>query len=335
MSWRDLLQKQDETVVLPWIAGRELRSKDRVFNVDGRLPREPGWNAFRIQGRTARLLAGDEARPFLENCESPPGPLDFHITGYLVGDRLVRDDVTVDPDPSKISEHSEPVWFVEDGIDRFTRVRAGRVFKDGPLFYEGMEFPLGPEDEVQRAYQDRKASLSDIKAVVPALDAAFRMETWRRSEVERLRAEAEERRRKEEEELRKAEQRKELQEKLGDGAGRRAMAAVDFDAAAKAALAVGGAEFLDARPSRNRGEMIVTFRMLNRRFECTCDRNTLQLIDSGICLIDHATGEKGDKYFTLESFPTVIRQADRERRLVVFRHVDGGDDRDDREDWDD
>lgn len=332
MGWKELLQKQDETVVLPWIAGRELRSKDRVFHIDGRLPREPGWNAFRVHGRTAKLLQGDEAKPFLENCESPPGPLDFHITGYLVGDRIVRDDAVVDPDPARISEHSEPVWFVEDGLDRFTRVRAGRVFKDGPLFYEGMEFPLGPEDEVQRAYQDRKPSVADVKTVVPALDAAFRMESWRRSEVERLRAEAEERRRKEEAERALAEQRRELAEKLGDGAGRRAMAAVDFDAAAKAALAVGGAEFLDARPSRNRGEMIVTFRLGVRRFECTCDAVTLQLIDSGICLIDHATGEKGDKYFTLESFPTVIRQAEREHRLVVFRHVDGGDDR---EDWDD
>jgi hypothetical protein len=325
MGWRDHLQKEDEHIVLPWLGGREIRSKDRVFQLEGPLPKEFGWHKFHVLRRTVRTYSSAD----------PPDDLQFKVTGYLVGDRLVRDDAMVDSDPAKISEHSEPVWFVEDGIDRFTRVRAGRVFKDGPLFFEGQEFPLGPEDEVQRAYQDRAASLDGVKGVVPALDAAFRMESWRRSEVERLRAEAEERRRREEAERAKAEQRKELAEKLGDGAGRRAMAAVDFDAAAKAALAVGGAEFLDARKSRNRGEMIVTFRMGARRFECTCDELTLQLIDSGICLIDHATGEKGDKYFTLESFPTVIRQAEREHRLVVFRHVDGGDDRDDREDWDD
>jgi hypothetical protein len=329
-----MLQKEDEVIVLPWTAGRELRSRDRVFHIQGKLPHEPGWNVFSVQGRKAKLLEGEEAKLRAEQNVMPPGSLDFEVTGYLVGDRLVRDDAQVDPDPAKIAGQSEQVWFVEEGLDRFTRVSAGRVHEDGPLIYAGMEFPLGPEDEVQRAFQDRKAAVSDIKGVVPALDAAFRMETWRRAETERLRAEAEERRRREEEQRRLEEQRRELQEKLGDGADRRAMAPVDFEAAAKAALAVGGAEYLDSRASRNRNEMVVTFRFLDRRFECTCDKNTLQLIDSGICLIDHATGEKGDKYFTLESFPAVIAQAHRERRLVVFRHVDGGYERD-QEDWDD
>ncbi len=321
MGWKDFLQKDDESIVLAWTGGREVRSKDRVFQLEGRLPREFGWFRFHLLRRTLRLMEPAE-----------PGETYFQVTGYLVGDRLVRDDAVVDPNPATIAQQSEPVLLVEEGLDRFTRLRAGRAFEGGPLIYSAMEFPLGPEDEVTRAFQDRKPSVSDIKGVVPALDAAFRMESWRRVETERLRAEAAERRRKEEEERRKEEQRRELVEKLGDGAGRRAMAAVDFDAAAKAALAVGGAEFLDSRPSRNRNEMVVTFRLGQRRFECTCDKLTLQLIDSGICLIDHATGEKGDTYFTLESFPAVIRQAERERRLVVFRHVDGGDDR---EDWDD
>lgn len=332
MGWQDLLQKENEVIVLPWIAGRELRSTDRVFSIKGRLPEEPGWNAFQINGRSARLLVGDDAKSVLDVCASPPGTLYYHVTGYLVGDRLVRDDAVVDPDPTKIVDDSEQVWFVDDGIDRFTRVRAGRVHEGGPLLYEGMEFPLGPEDEVQKFFQDRKPSLFEVKGVIPALDAAFRMETWQRSETERRRAEAEEARRREEARLAAEEKRAELQKQIGDGAGRRALAAVDFDAAARAALAVGGAEFLDARKSRQKGEMVVTFRMMNRRFECTCDALTLQIIDSGICLINHATNERGDTYFTLESFPPVIREAERDRKLVVFRHVDGGDDR---EDWDD
>jgi hypothetical protein len=334
MGWRDHLQKEEETVVLPWFAGREIRSADRVFNIQGKLPREPGWNTFSVKGRTARLLEGEEAKLRAEQNVLPPGSLQSEVSGYLVGDRFIRDDAVVDPDPARIAEQSEQIWFVEEGLDRFTRVEAGRVHEGGPLIFAGMAFPLGPEDEVTRAFQDRKPSVSDIKGVVPALDAAFRMESWRRSETERLRAEAEERRRREEEQRRREEQRQELVRQLGDGAGRRAMAAVDFDAAARAALQVGGAEFLDARQSRNRNEMVVTFRFHNRRFECTCDRFTLQIIDAGICLVNHATGEKGDAYFTLESFPAVIAQAERERRLVVWRHVDGVDDRD-REDWDD
>jgi hypothetical protein len=40
-----------------------------------------------------------------------------------------------------------------------------------------------------------------------------------------------------------------------------------------------------------------------------------------VCLIDHATGIKGDTWYTLESLPGVIRQADRQGVLVVFRRV--------------
>jgi hypothetical protein len=33
------------------------------------------------------------------------------------------------------------------------------------------------------------------------------------------------------------------------------------------------------------------------------------------------SGFKGDDLFTLESLPVVVIQAQRERRLVIFRHV--------------
>jgi hypothetical protein len=35
--------------------------------------------------------------------------------------------------------------------------------------------------------------------------------------------------------------------------------------------------------------------------------------------VDHRTGEKGDTKFTLESLPGVVREAEREGVLVVFR----------------
>jgi hypothetical protein len=98
------------------------------------------------------------------------------------------------------------------------------------------------------------------------------------------------------------------------------MALEDFGEAARAALAVGGATYLDHRPAY-RGEMAVRFRFIGRRFECTCDQRTLRIIDSGICLQDHDTGDRGDHLLTLESLPGTIMQADREGKLVVFRHV--------------
>lgn len=313
MGWKDLLQKNDETIVLPWLGGRSLRSGPRTWTIDGRLPREHGWHKFTITGRKAAWSSVSND-PLVE-------VLTDVVRGYLVGDHLVRDDARVDPDPKKLTSYSEPVALVEQGLDRFVRVSAGRTHEGGHLVFVGQEMPLGPEEEVLQAFLDEKSSVLDVKGVSPALDAAFRMETWRRAEAERVRQELERQRQEEEERRAREERRQQLVRQLGDAAGRREMAAVDFDAAARAALAVGGAQFLDSRQSPRREEKIVRFRFLNRRFECVCDAKTLRIIDSGICLIDHDTGEKGDTRFTLESLPGVIAQAEREHKLVIFRHV--------------
>jgi hypothetical protein len=313
MGWRDLLQKAGETLVSPWVGGRILRHGERTWTIDGELPEEHGWYTFEVTGRKATVT---------DAAENPSGALGHCVRGYLVGDRILGDEVRVDPDPAKIVGCSEPVHLLEPGLDRFARVAAGRMFEGGPLVYDGQEMPFGPEEAVLQAFLDGKESVDDVPAVPPALDAAFRMEAYRRRQA-RERREALERQRREEEERRAAEERrKALFEQLGDGHGRRTMAQVDFGEAARAALAVGGAVYLDHRKAHARGEMVVRFRLNGRRFECTCDARTLRIIDSGICLIDHGTGEKGDAYFTLESLPAVIEQAERERRLVVFRHAD-------------
>jgi hypothetical protein len=314
MGWRDLLQATDEKLTSPWLGGRSLRSGEREWGIEGKLPAEQGWYTFKLTGRKARV--GEPSDP-------NPNALKHIVKGYLVGDRIVPDDARVDLDPGKIVRYSEPVSLVELGLDRFVRVSAGRIFEDGPLIYQGPEMPLGPEDEVLKAFEDESASVDNIRGVPPALDAAFRMERWQRIEAARRRAELERQRREEEEKRQKEERRKQIAEKLGDGAGRREMAQVDFAEAAKAALAVGGAHYLDHRKARGRGEMVLKFRLQNRRFEAVCDEKTLRIIDSGICLIDHDDGDKKyDNYLTLESLPAVILEAIRTHKLVVFRHVD-------------
>ncbi len=311
MGWRDLLKDTPEWVVLPWLGGRSLHGPC-VWKIEGRLPPEHGWYRFEVKGRKAF-----DPQP----AESDPEILeDGQIIGYLVGDHVVPDGVRCDPDPAKITGYAEKVYLLEPGLDRFARVRAGRVFGEGPLVYYDLEFPIGPEDAVLAAYEDRKESVADIKEVTPALDAAFRMETHQRAQAEARRAELERLRRLEEERRAREERRRRLVERLGDGAGRREMAQVDFGEAARAALVVGGAELLDHRPHRVRGEHVVRYRLDRQRFECVCD-DRLRIIDSGICLTDHRTNEKGDTYFTLESLPGVVRQAIREHRLVVYRHV--------------
>jgi hypothetical protein len=315
MGWKDLLQTGDETLVSPWIEGRVLRQGDRTWTIDGRLPKEQGWYTFKLANRRATMQGPTD---------NPGGTLKHVKRGYLVGDRFVEDTVRVDPDPAKIIQFSEAIHLVEPGLDRFARVAAGRMCEDGQLVFEGQEMPLGPEEGVLAAFQDDKNSVDDIPGVPPALDAAFRMEAWQRVEAQRRRAELERQRLLEEERLRLEERRKKLFEQLGNAAGRREMALHDFAEAARAALAVGGAQYLDHRRAVRKNEMAVTFRLNGRRFECVCDSHTLRIIDSGICLINHGTGEKGDNYFTLESLPGVIQQAEREARLVVFRHVDEG-----------
>lgn len=318
MGWRDLLQARDERVTAPWVGGRSLQANDRTWAIEGRLPQEFGWYTFDVTGRKARVSG--RAEPANE-------VLRHTVKGYLVGDRIVPDEVRIVPSIAQVAEASEPVHLIEPGLDRFVRVAAGRSFEGGPLVYVGQEYPLGPEDGVLQAFLDGLTSVGHVAGVAPALDAAFRIEVWRRAEAERRRREEEQRRREEEERQAREERRRQIVERLGDGEGRREMALIDFTEAARAALAVGGAQYLDHRPSVRPGEMTVRFRLDGRRFECVCSTN-LRIIDAGICLTAHyddpdfEAGTKGDTFFTLESLPSVIRQAIDEDKLVVFRHVD-------------
>jgi hypothetical protein len=316
MGWRDLLQTENETIILPWTGGRELRSLSRTWTIVGKLPGEHGWYTFKLlKARTATVeaaadadgLAGATCRRFWY--------------GYLVGDRFATEDPSLGGVIQPTEARCLPrVHLIDDGLDRFARVSVGEIYVDGPLIFRSQEMPLGPEQDVLHAYEDRAASVATIKGVTPALDGAFRMASWQRTEAERRRAELE-RLRAEEEAKRVAEaRRQELIRQLGDGAGRREMAKVDFEAAARAALAVGGAELLDWKRAGRRDEMTVKYRLDGRRFECVCD-GELRIVDAGICLVDHRTGIKGDTRFTLESLPAVVREAARDGVLVVFRHV--------------
>lgn len=308
MSWKDLLET-DEPVRLPWLGDKKLRSSSRSWGIN-RVPIEHGWFAFRVSARSAAVL---------EHTLPLPELLGFEVKGYLVGDHVVRDGARVDPDPNKIKSCAERVHLLEDGLDRFARVCAGRIYQNGPLVFKRIEMPLGPEDPVLQAFLDKETTVDGIRDVAPALDLAFRLETYQREQSEKRRLLLEQKRREEEAKRALEARRQELTKKLGDGAGRRELAHYDFESAARAALLVGGAEYLDSKLIR-KGEYAVKYRLDGRRFECICDLD-LHIQDSGICLTSHETGEKGDTLFTLESLPSVIQQAIREDKLVVYRHV--------------
>lgn len=313
MSWRNLIAEKDEHFFLPWLGGRKLHFGARSWTIEGDLPLEHGWYEYACKDRSARLGL---------MCERISGTMNRHWAqeGYLVGDALVPDGAWVSPEPFQAMRQGRRVHLIEDGLDRFARVRAGTWFDLGPLVYLEQLFPLGPEEEVLAAFLDGKRSVDHVKGVMPALDAAFRLEVWLRDEADKRRALLEKQRREEEERRQREAKRKELFAKLGDGASRREMAAVDFASAAKAALAVGGGTLLDERKGQ-RGERVVRFRVGGERFECVCDERTMRVIEAGICLEDHDTGIKGDAWLTLESLPPVVREAQRTGQLVRRRYV--------------
>ncbi len=313
MSWRDLIAR-DEWLTLPWVGGRKLRLGARSWDIDAVLPIEHGWYQFLVSsGRSAVCKCDTKADAEVTN-------LTNIVKGYLVGDHLVADTTpNVDPNPLTITKYSERVHLIEEGLDRFVRISAGRTHENGPLIYNSQEMPLGSEEGVLNAFLDNLSTVNNVKGVSPALDAAFRMEVWQRAEIERLRIEAEKLRLEEEAKRVAEERRKQIVERLGDAVGRREMAKLDFGEAARAALTVGGAEFLDYRKTGRKNEWAVRYRLNGMRLECVCDER-LAILDSGICLQDHNTGIRGDKLLSLESLPSVIREAERKNKLVIYRH---------------
>jgi hypothetical protein len=59
----------------------------------------------------------------------------------------------------------------------------------------------------------------------------------------------------------------------------------------------------------------VRFQLDGQRYCCVIEGNTLQVIDAGICL------SGADRELTLDSLPSVIREAERTNRLNITRHA--------------
>lgn len=310
--WNQLLS-EEQVVSLPWTGGRVLHGADRSWKIVDALPDEHGWHRFSVSGsRRARWIG--EGEPDAALAHKVPW-----VSGYLVDDRLIPDGAAVKTNIKEVFAQGRSTYLAEPGLDRFARVSA-ICHRDGKLIYWQQEFPLGPEAEVLEAFQDCRDDIDHIAAVPPALHLAFVWHTWRRRIVEAQRrrlerqAQAEARRREQQKKL------KEYHQQVWDRARQRTDS-LDFDTAARDALAVSGAVLLDARVAHRLDERIVQFRFRNQRFECVVHAATLRIVDAGICLEDHVTGERGDTRFTLESLPAVLEEAIRTHRLVVYRHV--------------
>jgi len=316
MGWADLLAAPEHRT-LPWLGGRDVYGAGRRWTVAGKLPPEVGWHRFEMSGgKRTRWVEVDFQDPDFEQGRET-------VRGYLVGDRMIPDSAAVETDVHAVFAQTEQVFMVEPGLDRFSRALAARN-GDGQLIFVRQEFPEGSELEVMEAWQDRKDSVDDIPGVTPALELAFLWLTWQRmltdERAEAARLEAE----RQAEEVARLQAREKLardrRAAVRDGARRRELLERDFDAAARAALAVSGAELLDSRLDYN-ANRIVKFRFNRRRFECVVHPKTLRIVEAGICLVDHRSGVRGDDRFTLESLPAVIAEAMRTGVLHIFRHA--------------
>jgi len=309
MGWQDHLQIKEELLSIPWVGGRSLQTKNRTWKIKGTLPSEHGWYTFYVKNRIANLKSESDSNEeiFYE-----------YITGYLVGGRLVTDDTQTKFSIEEMSSNFEFVYLIQPGIERFSRIKVGRIYENGPLIFVGEEFPLGPEDEVLNSFLDQKDNVDDISEVTPALDIAFKFENYIRIKIENQR-------KAQEEKIRQEALQKQMRDSFGTGLIRRQIAVTDFRQAAVAALSLGGAVYLDHRKGIRNQEMIVKYKFNNIRLECVCHSTTLRIIDSGVCLQEHdydndfEVGTKGDTWLTLESIPGVIKEAIDKDVLVIYR----------------
>lgn len=305
MDFNEFLQAEGElTQVLPYFGGFRVNDESMEYRVKDP-PKKCGWYLFKVVGRRAEVLESVEVPDLFHYVER--GVL-LTRTGYVVNNRVLLYHLT-EFGPNTITQNR--LFGLTEELERFTPVKAV-VWFGGELIYLQEEFGTEAEELVRVAYLDR-GGLEGIKGVTPLLTHVFVAEGLIRAERERKQAERE--------------------KKQKEGALK-----ATLEGRLKFALGHMGAELLDYR--KGNSGLVVMYRFLGRKFECVVDPNTLQVLDSGICLTDHATGRKGDNSLTLESMPSVVKEAIDRQKLVVWRHVDereddweDGDDGEEEEDW--
>ncbi len=330
MDYRKFLGKEEERV-LPYLGGAFLYAADRRLRLATE-PAAPGWYRFRIKGREATPLGPAEP----EGLEALPS-----VRGHLVGERLVRE-----------GSIAERVLFLPaEEPPRLSPCRARR-WHSGELLFDMIDFESEAEESARRALEE-DTSLAQIKGVPATLRAAFayavleaesrrigipaapaelrphltRVAELGRPEAERaLRALAAERvlaeremleLRQRRELVQRAQQAVEEQQRIAAQPGRQHRGREpDAVARAEMALEAAGARMRSARGLGN-GNLEVIFTFMDERFISVVNMATLQVVDSGICL-GHPPR---DELVTLESLPSVIKEAIDTDRLVILRHA--------------
>jgi hypothetical protein len=310
-----------EPMVLAYTGGTNVFAKDRKLRLKGEIA--PGFWRFDVKGREA--VPVEKADPMLEDLP--------RVRGHFAGEWLFA--IGADP------EHIE--LLPEEEIAPLSNVIARR-WHDGDLVYDSTDFDAEAEDAARTALGEGKG-LGEVKGASASLRAAFGWATLVRVA------------RREEIPVSLGEGMPFLRE-LADGGQPTANKVLDaiealrnphrirtedgatIDVArtlarmrrrggveptqengpdrAEAALEAAGARMMAYR-RLGRDRIEVSFRFRGNRFITICHLVTLQVLDAGICLVDHGDGHRGDEELTLESLPSAIHEAMHLGRLVITR----------------
>lgn len=320
-DFRDFL-KPKEPVVLPYFGGTRVEAADRRLRIDGTI--EPGWWRFAIEGRKAKPIG--KAEPIdVSQLGALPAMRGHWIDGWIVASGRELAPCALPP-----SEEPAPL----------SRV-VGRRWYSGDVLLDSIEFEDDAELSARTALEERRG-IADVRGIVPSLRAAFGYGVGTAvarelhvpitlpelaahvvaiadggAEAARTVIEAIVQRRREAEAAQRARalidavnrDRAKVREIVKDAARHRAGSPVER---ADAALEAAGARMLSAR--RMAGALEVVFTYMSVRIIATVDSETLHVYDSGICLAG------ADEELTLDSLPSVIKEAIEEGTLNIVRH---------------
>ena len=340
----------EEEQVLPYFGGLQVDSRERRLRLrlDGGERPRPGFYRFAVSGRSATLRGPAEAPPL----EDLPA-----VRGHLLGARLVLPSGAVEPLfclPEEVPPRCAPIiarrWptgellfdqleFEGDAEEAVRRalqdeqplarrkgvpasLRAAFAYTVGERLAQRLAIPVSPlellpyiaaiaerggaaaaealvalQDE-RRAYVRRREQ--ELLAAAAAAQGAAREQQRAAAQAAAAAQSADSRR---------------ATGRSPPGRDRRPAPLV-AEERAEAALHAAGATLLDTR-ALGRDQLEVTYRFYGQRFISIVQASTLQVLDAGVCLAG------ADSLVTLESLPSVLKEAIETRRLVITRRAPG------------
>ncbi len=283
-------------------------------------PGEPGWFTFEIEGRNAKRVG--PADPALEGLPK--------LRGVLVGDLLFCGT----PERVMLMPADEPAMFASCTCHKW---------HDGTIVFGELDFEGEVEEATRTAFAEHR-TIEWVKGASSQLRAAFGWamvvrasreknipcsvrEAWPRlgeiadegdaaafALLEHL------------EEMRHgprivvAGERIRLRRVIERGAAAHGEATVaNGPERAEAALHAAGAHVHSIRRLDGGRHLEVRFFFYGEHFIAMAEALTLNVIDAGICLVDHGDGHRGDEDLTLDSLPSAIREAIDLGVLVITR----------------